>query len=137
MSSFRVSLLLLVLNSVFFRVLPWQMLMFSCNLTPNLNISKILQPSEGGLVATPASVNIGVYKSNILFSNIVNYFYYRNTCFITYLNSFCINRIISDYCHLDLDFYPTPTQITRRFAYYLDFCLGNALHAFKCVPKSL
>ena len=63
--------------SVFFRVFPCfsvAMLLLSCNLTPNLDISEILQPYEGGLVATLASVNTGVLGQIQLRFPLVNHF---------------------------------------------------------------
>ena len=79
-------------DSVFFRVLPWLMLLllplplpllilpsvaiilFSSNLSPILNISEILQPYEGGFDATPASVNAGVLGQIQLRFPLVNHF---------------------------------------------------------------
>ena len=74
--------------SVFFRVIPWlmllllpllillsvAMLLLSCNLRPNMDISEILQPYEGGFDATPASVNAGVLGQIQLRFPLVNHF---------------------------------------------------------------
>jgi hypothetical protein len=61
---------------------------------------------------------MGKLKPNSLMVFIVNHFNYRNTCVITYLNSLCINRLTSDYCHLDLDFCCTPMHFTQRFVLF-------------------